>query len=67
MEHNVIADGGYATAFSQMILCASLMIAALVRRYDLLGRFVKFTLTYFYSFSPVAMLIYSLYVVHNLK
>ncbi len=67
MEHDFAINGSYTTAALQILFCASLMVQGLLRKYNLLGRFVRFTITCFYSFSPVAMLIYSLYVVQNLK
>ncbi len=67
MEHDFTIYGSYTTAALQILFCISMMLHALLRKYNLVGRFMKFTLTYFYSFSPVAMLIYSLYIVQNLK
>lgn len=67
MEHDFSINGSYTTAALQILFCVSLMVQSVLRRYNLMGRFMRFALTYFYSFSPVAMLIYSLYVVHNLR
>ncbi len=67
MEHDFSINGSYTASAFQILFCALLMIHSVLRKYNLLGRFMRFAITYFYSFSPVAMLIYSLYVVHNLK
>ena len=67
MEHDFAINGSYTTAALQILFCVSLMLHSVLRRYNLLGRFTAFAIACFYSFSPVAMLIYSLYVVYNLK
>ncbi len=67
MEHDFAINGSYTASALQILFCASLMIHSVLRKYNMVGRFMRFAVAYFYSFSPIAMLIYSLYVVHNLK
>ncbi len=68
MEHDFSANGSYAVAALQMLLGITILLQGIVRRHNIVGRLVKGVLPYFYSFSPVIMLVYMLYVVScNLK
>lgn len=67
MEHDFSINGSFTIAGLQMFFCAGLMCEGILRKYNFLGRFARFTVSCFYSFAPVAMLIYSLYKVYNLR
>jgi hypothetical protein len=68
MEHDFSVNGSYAVAAVQMLLGVSILFQGMLRRHNILGRLIRAALPYFYSFSPVVMLFYMLYVVsYNLK
>jgi hypothetical protein len=68
MEHDFSVNGSYAVAAIQMLLSVSIIFQGIAKRYDILGRLIRAVAPYFYSFSPVVMLVYMLYVVsYNLK
>ncbi len=68
MEHDFSLNGSYAVAAIQMLLGISILFQGVLKKYRVVDRMVKLALPYFYSFSPVAMLVYMLYVVSfNLK
>lgn len=63
MEHDFSMSGSYAVAAIQMLLSISILFHGMLGKYNLAGRLVKFIVPYFYSFSPVALLVYLLYIV----
>jgi hypothetical protein len=68
MEHDFSANGSYAVAAVQMLLSISILLQGIVKRHNIITRLIKLALPYFYSFSPVVMLVYMLYMVsYNLK
>ena len=68
MEHDFSISGGYAVAALQTLLSFSIMFHSVARKHNFLGRLGKFILPYFFSFSPVMMLVYLLYIVsYNLR
>jgi len=68
MEHDFSVNGSYAVAAIQMLLSISLLFQGILSRHNIFKRLLKVALPYFYSFSPVIMLVYMLYVVsYNLK
>ena len=68
MEHDFPVNGSYAVAAIQMLLGVSIIFQGIVKRYDIFGMLIRAVVPYFYSFSPVVMLVYMLYVVsYNLK
>ncbi len=68
MEHDFSLSGSYTVAAIQMLLGISILFQGMLRKHNLLRRLLKAALPYFYSFSPVIMLVYMLYIVScNLK
>ncbi len=69
MEHEFSINGGsYMVAAIQMLLGISILFQGILSRQNVFRRLLKAALPYFYSLSPVIMLVYMLYVVsYNLK
>lgn len=62
MEHDFSINASFAAAL-QMLLGISMILQGMLRRSDLFGGLLRVLIPYFYSFSPVGMLIYLLYFV----
>jgi hypothetical protein len=63
MDHDFSTNGSFAVAALQMLLGMSILFQGILRKHNVFGRLVRFIEPYFYSFSPVALLVYLLYIV----
>jgi len=63
MEHDFSIHGSFTVAAIQMLLSISILFQGVLRKHNIAGRLIKFIVPYFYSFSPVVLLVYLLYVV----
>jgi len=63
MEHDFSIHGSFTVAAIQMLLSISILFQGVLRKHNIAGRLIKFIEPYFYSFSPVVLLVYLLYVV----
>jgi hypothetical protein len=63
MEHDFSTNGSFAVAALQMLLGMSILFQGILRKYNIVGRLIRLIAPYFYSFSPVALLAYLLYIV----
>lgn len=63
IEHDFSTNGSFAVAAIQMLLGMSILFQGILRKHNIFARLVKLIVPYFYSFSPVALLVYLLYIV----
>ena len=63
IEHDFSANGSFAVAAIQMLLGMSVLFQGMLKKHNMFARLVKFIIPYVYSFSPVVLLVYLLYVV----
>ena len=68
IEHDFSTTGSYTVAAIQMLLTLSVLFQGMMKKYSIRGWIRKTIMPYFYSFSPVALLVYLLYAVsYNLR
>lgn len=63
MEHEFMVNGSFVAAAIQMLLGMCILFQRVLRTRDILFRIARLVIPYFYSFSPVVLLIYVLYAV----
>ncbi len=63
MEHDFSTNGSFAVAAIQMLLGMSILFPGMLKKRTVFTRLVRFVLPYFYTLSPVVLLVYLLYIV----